>query len=449
MEKGESKTEEFRPRLAAELFDKPALEERARRLIQAHEAIEHDNWEQEPVINARTAIFEELTAKGHLSKVEFDEPPELTNERTLRRLVNGWSDNLPGWEMKRRFHEIVEELTIHEVWQRIRDGELPPDTIVVTISDFPEMCDDNLAPRIGYRALNKKGMVRVTDFDNGVRTVEQVSRSQSNDGSSERFFGSRGLVVGSGSESILSNQLIATKRQFEDGVVDVQRALDDLAGPNVIYGERDNRDPMLPSYEELRRESAGREDQAQCFIKKLAAYEAEVNLDYKSGKITYQQKMKAIGARREELVNEIILLRPSYAKDARGETAVAHFEQASLAMAAGNDAAGTAHLEKAMAVSDPNAGVVCGGSGEPSQSNESSQARAERLYKEAKQERKNWKWSRGLCVVKECPTRPAKTDVGPCRVCRKCQGIFDEGKNPKSVYKGVGIFELLFGSKAA
>ena len=446
MEKGESISEEFRPRLAAELFDKPALEETARRLIQGREVIEHDQWEREPEINARTAIFEELTAKGHLSKVEFDEPPELTNERALRRLVNGWSDNLPDWEMNRRFHEIVEELTIHEVWQKIQDAELPADTIVVTISDFPEMCDDNLAPRIGYRALNKKGMVRVTDFENGARTVEQVSRSQSNDGSSERFFGNQGFVVGSGSERVLSNQLIATKRHFVDGVVDVQRALDSLAGPNVIYGERDNRDRMLPAYEELRQESADREDQARGFIKKLADYEAEINLDYKSGKISYQQKSGAINARREELINEIILVRPSYAKDARGDVAAGHFEQASLAMAAGNDEAGAAHLEKAIATSDPSAGVVCGGSGESMQTNESNQARAERLHKEAKNERKNWKWSRGLCVVKECPTRPARTDVGPCSVCRKCQGIFDEGKNPKNVYRSVGIFELLFGT---
>ncbi len=435
--------------LAAELFDKPVLEEKARRLIQERRAIEHDRWEQEPEINARTAIFEELTAKGHLSRVEFDEPPELTNERTLRRLVNGWSDNLPGWEMKRRFHEIVEELTIHEVWQRIQTGELPSDSIVITISDFPETCDDNLAPRIGYRALNKKGMVRVSDFVSGVRTVEQVSRSQSNDDSSERFFGSHGFVVGSSSESILSNQLIATKRQFEDGVVDVQRALDSLAGPNVLYGERDNQDTMLPSYAELRQESADREEQAQCFIKKLADFEKELNLDYKSGKISYRQKSQAISARREELINQIILLRPSYAKDARGETAAEHFEQASLAMAAGNDAAGIVHLEKAIGTSDPNAGVICGGSGESIQSNETSQARAERLYKQAKKERKNWRWSKGLCVVKECPTRPSKTEIGPCSVCRKCQNIFDKGKNPKNVYKTAGIFELLFESNAA
>jgi len=445
LEKGESISDELRPSLAAELFDKLALEEKARRLIHEREAIEHDQWEQEPEINARTAIFEELTAKGHLSKVEFDEPPELTNERTLRRLVNGWSDSLPEWEMKRRFHEIVEELTIHETWRRIQDGELPADTIVVTISDFPEMCDDNLAPRIGYRALNKKGMVRVTDFENGVRTVEQVSRSQSNDGSSERFFGNQGFVVGSGSDRVLSNQLIATKRHFVDGVVDVQRALDSLAGPNVLYGERDNQDPMLPTYEELRQGSADRENQAQNFIKKLADFERELNFAYKSGRITYQEKMLAINNRREELVNEIIILRPSYAKDARGEVAAEHFEQASLAMAAGNDAAGVAYLEKAIATSDPNAGVVCGGSGESIQSTESGRAKAERLYKEAKEERKNWKWSKGLCVVKECPTRPAKTDVGPCEVCRKCQNLFDAGRDPRRVYSP-GIFELLFGT---
>jgi hypothetical protein len=49
--------------------------------------------------------------------------------------------------------------------------------------------------------------------------------------------------------------------------------------------------------------------------------------------------------------------------------------------------------------------------------------------------KENWKWKSGICVVSECPTRPRKTKVGPCNVCKTCQHLFDEGKNPSDEYK--------------
>ncbi len=42
---------------------------------------------------------------------------------------------------------------------------------------------------------------------------------------------------------------------------------------------------------------------------------------------------------------------------------------------------------------------------------------------------KDWKWKRGKCVVKTCPS-PNPTEVGPCSVCRKCQSEFDKGNDP-------------------
>jgi hypothetical protein len=69
----------------------------------------------------------------------------------------------------------------------------------------------------------------------------------------------------------------------------------------------------------------------------------------------------------------------------------------------------------------------------------------EQAFRLKQESRKNWEWKRGVCVVKECPSRPSKTDVGPCSVCRKCQDIFDQGKNPKKTYKTIGFFDLLFG----
>src|SRR5665213_1962708 len=74
-----------KPKLAGELYDRQALEQEAARLIDGHRRIEYDIWAEEPKINARTALFEELTAKGHLSRVEFSEHPDTVNQRTLQR----------------------------------------------------------------------------------------------------------------------------------------------------------------------------------------------------------------------------------------------------------------------------------------------------------------------------------------------------------------------------
>ncbi len=40
------------------------------------------------------------------------------------------------------------------------------------------------------------------------------------------------------------------------------------------------------------------------------------------------------------------------------------------------------------------------------------------------------KWKKGICQVKACATRPGKTDVGPCSVCKNCQAKFDRGEDP-------------------
>jgi hypothetical protein len=446
LETFESRKELARPILANESYNRYELEAEALRLIQERQEVEYDSWEREPQVNARSGLFEELTAKGHLSVIESEEPIEETNQRTLQRLINGWSDNLPEWEKERRLSEIVEELINHRVSAEIQAGILPPDAKVFTISNFPSGVPERAATTLGYGVLNDKGMVRSTGFENGIRTVEQVSRSNSNDGSAEQFFAANGFVVGRGPSRLLSNQIIATKDQFPNGVVDLQRALDMFAGPNIIYGE-DRRQTNLnvPEYEDLRVVSAAREQQAKTQINKLADFERQLNLRYQAKAISYEEKLRAINKRRKELVDEICILDPSYAKDARGEAAVAHFEMASLAMAAGHDTDGLRHLENALAVADPRAGAVCGGSGVESQtkSTDNLSADAKRLYLEAKEDRNKWKWSKGLCVVKECPSRPAKTEVGPCNVCRNCQKIFDNGNTPKSVYKTLGFIDML------
>jgi len=54
--------------------------------------------------------------------------------------------------------------------------------------------------------------------------------------------------------------------------------------------------------------------------------------------------------------------------------------------------------------------------------------------------RENWMWTDGYCKVKECPSRepkPQKVKVGPCSVCRSCQALFDQNKDPSTEYRRV------------
>lgn len=419
--------------LAREHYDLALIQARAQELIDSHEAIEHDNWELEPEVNARTAIFEELTAKGHLSRVAFEGGIDDVNQKTLRRLLNGWSDRLPDWEKKRRFYELVEELIIQNAWQDIVDGRLPPDTIIFTISDYPEEASDEFAHLIGYRSLNKKGMVRGTHFEtdefgNWTRVNEQISRSNSLDRSSTTLMRSIDPSTNAFGSSldVLSNQILASRRTFPDGVVDLQRVLDKNSGPNVLYGEFADHQ-FLPAYEELRELSARRESQAEHYTKRLASFERQLNYDYKSGRITYDQKLAHLNRERTKIVDEICLLSPDYAHDARGEKSAKLYRLAALSMASGDHGQGARYLQDAIAAKDPRAAAVCGGVGSALSLVAESQAESEAkaIYASARENKTKWKWRKGYCIVDVCGSKNKFVEVGPCSVCRDCQDVFD------------------------
>jgi len=416
--------------LAAERYDVSMFEAHARHLIEAHYQIEHDNWLAEPQINARTALFEELTAKGHLSRVEYQCDAETANRQTLQRLLNGWSSGLPYWEQERRFREIVEELLIQQVFYDIQTGNLPPDTGVLTISDYAELAPPNEAHHIGYRFLNKKGMVREAFFEIGQdgqwhRLVEQVSRSNSNDRSSALFLANEaGCSVNiSSSNQRLGKQVLISRERFPNGVVDVQRTLDFYAGPNIRYGEDISRtSAYLPDYDQLRQVSYQREAQLEWFINQLADFEKELNLRYHAGLISYDQKLLAICKQRTKIVDAICLLDPGYAQDARGEVSAKHFEKASVAITAGDQDTARQHFNNAMSAVDPRAAVVCGGNG-------ATAAEAAIAAGQSREKSLTSLIGRKLpCVNKKCRKEvivPASDLRGGILSCSKCGLVYD------------------------
>jgi hypothetical protein len=59
---------------------------------------------------------------------------------------------------------------------------------------------------------------------------------------------------------------------------------------------------------------------------------------------------------------------------------------------------------------------------------------------ESSDDKSEWKWKKGVCVVDGCPTRPGQTKVGPCSVCAGCQSVYDHGGDPTKKYKpSVGV----------
>lgn len=422
--------------LASEVFGRPEMEAHAQELIDAHlETRGHDGLStRETQDNAVTSIFEGLTATGHLSRLEFKGAMEEVNTATLRRLLNGWFDYYPEEEKARRFNEIVEELTVQEVWRGISEGELPSDTMVITQSNFADDLDADVAHRLGYRRLNQKGMTRAISFeqdDSGqwCRVVEQISRSNSNDHSSMNFLQARVGETRVATTDILGSQILATREVFPDGVISVQRELDQHAGHGVRYGERiseysSDRLPLL-AYEDLREGSRLRELQATKQVEDLQRYEEHINGQFREGHISYEQKLELLHTKRDAIISEICLIDPSYAYDARGEESAKNFRKASIAMAMGDHEAGQRYLAMAINTVDPEAAIGCGGVGVGPDGKLN--LLGKNIYNNAKEDSKNWSWKKGICVIKTCLSAilQEETEVGPCSICRSCQNRFD------------------------
>jgi hypothetical protein len=417
-------TGEMRP--AREVVDYAYLQSRAAALIDSHEQLPELELTDEPYLNAKTALFEELTASGDLSEIKFYGDQATVHFATLARIMNGWRESMPDWEKRRRFLEICEELVVHEVFKKIVTGELPDNTILNTISDCPENISFSEARQTGYRLLNQKGMLRSYHFEKRsggwVRVLEQVSRSNSNNGSTDAFFFSKGFEDYNilGAEDALGFQFLSTAEHQPDGVIGLARDLDSLSGRLILYGE--DRETAKrrgrPDYENLRRVSYERRLQLDDHVKELAEFEKSLQAQQKSGQITYVRKLLLYRQKQTEIVDRILLLSPEYAIDARGELSAKYYV-----------AAGQALLQNDYEefYRNPNAGSgVCGGNGEAQNFEEY----AEDIYEKTGEDKSKWKWKQGVCQVKQCPTRPSKTEVGPCSVCRRCQKIFDGGGDP-------------------
>jgi hypothetical protein len=326
---------------ASEFVDRACIEAEAWRLI-----AERTHMPDVPVgkaerrDNARTALFEALTASGHLSPVEIDGPDvDTINHQVLNRLLNGWSDKLPAHIKLLRFYEICEELTTGRIHTAIAAGLLPEDLEIGVMRDYPELMGYRQAQANGFRPDNKKGFVgtaRLRRNPDGsyTRIIEQISRSNGTWYTTFNFLEGCGIAVASGEApdiSALRTQFIYSRRDYRDGVVDVQRFLDQYAGPHIRYGEMKT-SAQIP-YELLREESREREERLESFIDRLATFEEKLDHLMNRGTITREERDGQFKEEVRQILRAICALAPEYAEDCFGEEAAPYYHHAAALVA--------------------------------------------------------------------------------------------------------------------
>lgn len=408
--------------------DRAATETRAYDLIVSRNLIEQAYKTDFTYQNdARTLLFEALTASGHLSRVEVSGSLDEIHKTMLSVLINSYSDDLPEHEKQRRFQEICEELTIQEIEWQIATGLLSPDTQIATISDYPDTLNDEQAEKLGYRPSNHKGMVRniqLIGHGDGkyTRLSKQVSRSSARAHGSAKFLRDEGFLLrhaDSPDLRVLGTQLV---HEAKAGVVGLMKQLDAYQGQNIRYGEVIN-ERQIP-YEHLEEESIQREERMEHFVDRLADFTKRLDNQLKEGRITRRQYDDQLGQEIRQILRAICVANPSYVRDCFGQKVEeAYFEASNLAASGDYSGASSiiersSHLEQTV--------TFCGQSISPEE--------AKRLGVEAdsvtnllKLNNELGKVTLGRCRVQDCPS-PKPTEVGGCSVCLgSCQKLFDKG----------------------
>jgi hypothetical protein len=210
----------------------------------------------------------------------------------------------------------------------------------------------------------------------------------------------------------------------------------DAATPGgALYGNSldDAAAQQKPDYASLRQYSRQWRQQMQLYTAELTDYEQYLHVLRGDGVITYQQHLGLFHQKIDDIIRRLVILAPQFAAETYGDTAAQYVQQASMAFAAGQYAQAQMYLMRAEFAKDSRASVGCGGKGTVIATDSqlgSSELSVSDAIDAAKEDKKNWPWIDGICVVKTCSTRPGKTKVGPCNVCKKCQILFDKGSDP-------------------
>ena len=152
----------------------------------------------------------------------------------------------------------------------------------------------------------------------------------------------------------------------------------------------------------------------------------------------------------------VITNNPEVLKQLDAATAQKIYDNEMVLQIAWHEGQNVAELEarnnRIIAVQNISVGGGCPGDSDPNFAGRKKdgidgEAESANLWDSDDENKDNWKWTKGVCQVKTCSTRPGQTEVGPCSVCRKCQAKFDNGEDPTKVVTQSSQAEVEFESK--
>lgn len=420
------------------LVDRSAVEVQAWQLLSQNHTLEIGyKTEKTYYADARTALFEALTASGHLSKVEMSGTLDEIHDTMLSVHLNAYSDSLSDHEKARQFQELCEELTRQQLERRQAQGDLSSGIQVATISDYPSVAgmSEAEARSLGYRPDNRKGMLRSSRLichQDGTftRITEQVSRSDSNPLSSAQFLQKNEIPIrmnGMADVRVLGSQLL---HEMSEGVVGIQKRLDLHAGSGIRYGEPVH-ETQIP-YEYLRVESEAREAQAEVYVSVLADYMSKLDQQEVAGLISSSQHIEILKEEIHAILQSICVMRPEYAADCFGQEAAPGFYAASDTALSG-DAGGSAEIVHQNQHKE-RAASLCGMSLSTQKTKELG-VEVDSLGRLISLGLELWGTKIGSCRVPDCVS-PKPTEVGACDVCTGgCEPLFNRGWSLSKIVK--------------
>lgn len=314
------------------------------------------------------------------------------------------AQNLPDYEVRRRRHELDE----YEDMLDMMSGHLP--NTMVVLSDFPPELMDAAEDVGGYNVGRKQTMLRVI-----YKTPEGTLKmsSQSLDGSHRRSLESLYEHFGQKPET---GELLGQRLHMEMSGEQQQVLLDELVG---VY-DRDLSRRMGGQWYAGR--LGGSRHNAYDFVRRqtdlLGAYFATTKR-FTGGFKDYSLAAAMVDRFRDTAdapMLSLVITGEGAQERALGEM----YRAGSDAQARGETFSGCG-----MSLQNTSAEEQHEALGYGNQTDKES-GKSEKLV-----------WKDGVCRIENCPTRPGKTKVAQCSVCRGCQWWFDRGRDPAKLYKGL------------
>jgi len=284
---------------------------------------------REYVLNdSRTALFEALIDRGHISETKSNWDDETQSFESNGMSIKGLLENslldsrVVELEQERRLVELHEELFIEELFRQ----DYFKDSALLTISPFPDNMDINVAGSLGYKPENRKYMIRWVEVDgSGNRTTKQLSMSGSNNSVLSDFMRENNFL---GEEDLSATEILA-KRMIVDknkvsSLVAVAQRIDELTDGEVFLGGEPNGD----DYRAIEQLSKERERKVRDSIVEFSEQLVVIAENVVNSKLDLNQAQEQYKTQLRRSIDKIASREPEMAREAIGDSAADQYVKA-------------------------------------------------------------------------------------------------------------------------